>query len=167
MELTSISLPTLPISTPTTTSSSKKKQGRGRGTLVSPPSFFLILCSFFSLELLLVAVLHVHTGAKTQKNHHFWHRYPILFVSLWQNRVPFVDKDGNHFKGIQIDLLIDRRDGIIDLCEMKFTTGEFYNHGRLRTAVARAHSHIPPAYSHSQSLLFSAGNHLWAGQKQT
>lgn len=42
----------------------------------------------------------------------------------WQCK-PFVDKDGNHFKGTQIDLLIDRRDGIIDLCEMKFTTGEF------------------------------------------
>ena len=27
--------------------------------------------------------------------------------------------------GVQIDLLIDRSDGIIDLCEMKFTQGEF------------------------------------------
>ena len=33
------------------------------------------------------------------------------------------DKEGNVWPGAQIDLLLDRADGIIDLCEMKFYDG--------------------------------------------
>lgn len=33
------------------------------------------------------------------------------------------DKEGNVWPGAQIDLLLDRADGIIDLCEMKFSDG--------------------------------------------
>ena len=32
---------------------------------------------------------------------------------------------GKKEEGAQIDLLIDRSDGIIDLCEMKYATGKF------------------------------------------
>ena len=32
--------------------------------------------------------------------------------------------DGNH-KGAQIDLVIDRRDQVVNLCEMKYATGEY------------------------------------------
>lgn len=45
-------------------------------------------------------------------------------VCSWQCKA-FVDKDGTHHKGTQIDLLIDRRDDIIDICEMKFSQGEY------------------------------------------
>ncbi len=38
---------------------------------------------------------------------------------------PFVDKDGTEWKGGQIDMLIDRKDGVINICEMKFVSSEF------------------------------------------
>lgn len=45
-------------------------------------------------------------------------------VCSWQCKA-FVDKNGTKHKGTQIDLLIDRRDNIIDICEMKFSQGEY------------------------------------------
>lgn len=39
------------------------------------------------------------------------------------NRV--TDKESKNFYGAQIDLLIDRRDQTINLCEMKFSQSEF------------------------------------------
>lgn len=45
-------------------------------------------------------------------------------VCSWQCK-PFVDKDGTKHRGTQIDLLIDRRDNIIDVCEMKFSQSEY------------------------------------------
>ncbi len=45
-------------------------------------------------------------------------------VCSWQCK-PFTDKDGISYKGTQIDLLIDRRDQVIDLCEMKFSSQNF------------------------------------------
>ena len=38
---------------------------------------------------------------------------------------PYTDEDGTHWPGGQIDLLIDRKDGVINLCEMKFSDKEF------------------------------------------
>ena len=38
---------------------------------------------------------------------------------------PFLDTDGTPRKGTQIDLVIDRRDQIINLCEMKFSASPF------------------------------------------
>lgn len=37
----------------------------------------------------------------------------------------FTDKDGTEYKGTQIDLVIDRRDDTINLCEAKFSTEAF------------------------------------------
>ena len=37
----------------------------------------------------------------------------------------FTDKDGNEWKGTQIDLLIDRRDEVINVCEMKFANDAY------------------------------------------
>ena len=45
-------------------------------------------------------------------------------VCAWQCK-PFTDNDGIEYKGTQIDLLIDRRDQVIDLCEMKFSSKEY------------------------------------------
>lgn len=45
-------------------------------------------------------------------------------VCSWSCR-PFTDKDGTMHKGTQIDLLIDRRDDTINLCEMKFSIDKY------------------------------------------
>ena len=42
-------------------------------------------------------------------------------VSAWRYHPP----RGSKIKGAQIDLLLDRNDGIIHLCEMKFSKNEF------------------------------------------
>lgn len=38
---------------------------------------------------------------------------------------PFIDKDGTEYKGTQIDLLIDRHDATVNLCEMKFSVDTY------------------------------------------
>jgi AAA+ ATPase superfamily predicted ATPase len=50
-------------------------------------------------------------------------------VSSWRSR--------RHDPGAQIDLVIDRRDRTINLCEIKFTTGEFTIEKRYREALER------------------------------
>ncbi|MBO4587974.1 MAG: AAA family ATPase [Bacteroidales bacterium] len=41
-------------------------------------------------------------------------------VCSWECKA-FTDKDGNEYKGTQIDLVIDRRDETVNLCEAKFS----------------------------------------------
>lgn len=45
-------------------------------------------------------------------------------ICSWQCK-PHTDSDGISYKGTQIDLLIDRRDQVIDLCEIKYSTNDF------------------------------------------
>ncbi|MBQ7184710.1 MAG: AAA family ATPase [Clostridia bacterium] len=45
-------------------------------------------------------------------------------VYAWSCR-PFTDESGNVWNGGQIDLIIDRSDGVMNLCEMKYTGDEF------------------------------------------
>ena len=42
----------------------------------------------------------------------------------WQCK-PFTDKDGTEWKGGQIDMLIDRKDQAINICEMKYSADEY------------------------------------------
>lgn len=42
----------------------------------------------------------------------------------WQCK-PFTDKDGTEWKGGQIDMLIDRKDQVINICEMKYSADEY------------------------------------------
>ena len=42
----------------------------------------------------------------------------------WSHKA-FTDADGNAWNGGQIDLIIDRNDGVMNLCEMKYSTDEF------------------------------------------
>ena len=63
--------------------------------------------------------------------HHIWQIKNKLGIAgvlcnaySWSAR-PFVDSDGTKWKGGQIDLLIDRKDGVINLCEMKFVGEEY------------------------------------------
>lgn len=41
------------------------------------------------------------------------------------HRMPYTDKDGNEWKGGQIDLIIDRSDHVMNLCEMKYSQEEY------------------------------------------
>lgn len=45
-------------------------------------------------------------------------------VHSWACR-PFVSADGSEWKGGQIDMLIDRADGVINICEMKYAKEEY------------------------------------------
>lgn len=45
-------------------------------------------------------------------------------VHSWACR-PFVTADGSEWKGGQIDMLIDRADGVINICEMKYAKEEY------------------------------------------
>ena len=45
-------------------------------------------------------------------------------VYSWSCR-PFVDATGAEWRGDQIDMLIDRADGAINICEMKYAKDEF------------------------------------------
>ena len=45
-------------------------------------------------------------------------------VHSWSCK-PFTDKNGTQWKGGQIDLLIDRSDNVINICEMKFVSDKY------------------------------------------
>ena len=49
----------------------------------------------------------------------------ILSNSYAWSKRSFTDSDGNVWAGGQIDLIIDRNDGIMNLCEMKYGVNEF------------------------------------------
>ena len=45
-------------------------------------------------------------------------------VYAWKEKA-FVDSDGSNWKGGQIDLIIDRSDNVMNLCEMKYSKNEY------------------------------------------
>ena len=45
-------------------------------------------------------------------------------VYAWHSK-PFTDADGNSWSGGQIDLIIDRADNVMNLCEIKYSHGEY------------------------------------------
>lgn len=49
----------------------------------------------------------------------------ILSNAYSWNCPPFTDNDGTEWQGGQIDLLIDRKDDVVNVCEMKFTHDEY------------------------------------------
>ncbi len=48
----------------------------------------------------------------------------LTSVYSWYSR-PFTDKDGTQWSGAQVDMLIDRNDQTINLCELKYSLDEF------------------------------------------
>ena len=48
----------------------------------------------------------------------------ICNVHSWSCR-PFIDENGTTWKGTQIDLLIDRADDVINLCEIKYCADKY------------------------------------------
>ena len=53
----------------------------------------------------------------------------LTSVYSWYSR-PFTDKDGVQWSGAQVDMLIDRNDQTINLCELKYSLDEFVITGR-------------------------------------
>lgn len=49
----------------------------------------------------------------------------ILANTFSWSRKPFIDDDNNAYKGGQIDLVIDRADNVINLCEIKYSLDEY------------------------------------------
>ena len=49
----------------------------------------------------------------------------ILSHAYAWSRKAFTDADGNHWNGGQIDLIIDRNDDVMNLCEMKYSNDEY------------------------------------------
>lgn len=49
----------------------------------------------------------------------------VLSNTYSWNCKPFTDKDGTTWKGGQIDMLIDRKDQVINICEMKYSVDEY------------------------------------------
>lgn len=49
----------------------------------------------------------------------------VLSNTYSWNCKPFTDKDGTAWKGGQIDMLIDRKDQVINICEMKYSVDEY------------------------------------------
>lgn len=45
-------------------------------------------------------------------------------IYAWSQKA-YTDKDGSEWDGGQIDLIIDRADGVMNLCEMKYSSEEF------------------------------------------
>lgn len=63
--------------------------------------------------------------------HHIWQIKNKLGINgvlsnicSWDSK-PFTDSDGTKWSGGQIDLLIDRKDDVINICEMKFVGEEY------------------------------------------
>lgn len=63
--------------------------------------------------------------------HHIWQLKSKLGINgvlsnaySWSSK-PFIDSDGTEWKGGQIDLLIDRKDDVINVCKMKFLSEEY------------------------------------------
>lgn len=48
----------------------------------------------------------------------------LSYVYAWSHKA-FVDQDGNEWDGGQIDLIIDRNDNVMNICEMKYSNDEF------------------------------------------
>ena len=82
---------------------------------------------------------------------------------------PFTDKDGISWKGGQIDLLIDRDDNVISLCEMKYVSGSFTitedyeKHLRYRADLLRKVSKTRKALQHVFITTFGINQNKFSG----
>jgi len=63
--------------------------------------------------------------------HHIWQIKNKLGINgvlsniySWSSK-PITDSDGTKWKGAQIDLLIDRKDDVVNVCEMKFVSDQY------------------------------------------
>ena len=87
-------------------------------------------------------------------------------ISSWSCK-PYTDSDGTQWPGGQIDLLIDRKDGIINLCEMKFSnvayiiTKDYDKHLRERMATFRHHSKTRKTLHLTMATTFGVAHNMY------
>lgn len=82
---------------------------------------------------------------------------------------PFTDSDGTSWKGGQIDLLIDRKDNVISVCEMKFAQddftvdGDYAEHLRNRATLFRKVTKTKKALQHVLVTTFGLHQNMHSG----
>ena len=82
---------------------------------------------------------------------------------------PFTDSDGTHWKGGQIDLLIDRNDNVISVCEMKYAQDNFTvdasyaEHLRNRETLFRKETKTKKALQHVLVTTFGLHQNVHSG----
>ena len=82
---------------------------------------------------------------------------------------PFTDSDGTHWKGGQIDLLIDRNDNVISVCEMKYAQDNFTvdasyaEHLRNRETLFRKETKTKKALQHVLVTTFGLHQNMHSG----
>ena len=89
----------------------------------------------------------------------------IADVHSWSCR-PFIDKDGTSWKGSQVDLLIDRADEVINLCEVKYAadkyviTADYEEHLRSRATLFRNVTRTRKSVIHTFITTFGIAHNL-------
>ena len=93
-------------------------------------------------------------------------------VYSWKQK-PFTDKDGTEWKGGQIDMLIDRRDDVINICEMKYSvdeyaiTEEYERKLRQRAALFQHVTKTRKALQHTFITTYGVKKNLYSGIVQS
>ena len=96
----------------------------------------------------------------------------ISNVHSWSSK-PFTDKNGTQWKGAQIDLLIDRADEVINICEMKFVSdkyvidSEYEERLRNRTSLFRAVTKTKKSIQHTFITTYGIVQNLHSGIVQS
>ncbi len=93
-------------------------------------------------------------------------------VYSWKQK-PFTDRDGTEWKGAQIDMLIDRRDDVINICEMKYSideyaiTEEYERKLRQRAALFQHVTKTKKALQHTFITTYGVRKNLYSGIVQS
>ena len=86
---------------------------------------------------------------------------------------PFTDKDGIQWKGAQIDLLIDRADEVINICEMKYVSDKYIIDAdyekklRNRSSLFRLLTKTRKSIQHTFITTYGVANNLHSGIVQS
>ena len=98
---------------------------------------------------------------------------PLSAILLpWSCR-PFIDKNGTSWKGGQIDLLIDRADDVINLCEVKYAadkyviTADYEEHLRRRATLFRNVTRTRKSVCHTFITIYGVVQNLHSGIVQS
>lgn len=96
----------------------------------------------------------------------------ICNIHSWSCR-PFTDKNGTEWKGAQIDLLIDRADDVINICEIKYAadkyeiTADYEERLRSRQSLLRNVTGTKKALYHTFITTYGVARNLHSGIVQS
>ena len=96
----------------------------------------------------------------------------ISNVHSWSCR-PFIDKNGTSWKGGQVDLLIDRADEVINLCEVKYAadkyeiTSDYEERLRNRASLFRNVTRTKKSICHTFITTYGVARNLHSGIVQS